>query len=48
MSGSSGDDARQWLWRFGGESGARENRDGEKILIFKKGKMRVVVLMAGL
>ena len=29
------------------ESGARESRDGEKILIFKKGKMSVVFLMAG-
>ena len=29
------------------ESGVRESRDGEKILIFKKGKMSVVFLMAG-
>ena len=49
MSSGSSDDARQWLWRFGVERAVQEKTEMEReILIFKKEKMCVVVLMAGL
>ena len=45
---SSGNDARQWLWRFGGEGAVREKAEMKRKFWFsKKGKMLVVVLMAG-